>query len=85
MVNPVEVKALSKYKIQVKYTDGIEGIIDLSDLKGKGIFKIWEKPGEFEKVHVDKQSGAIAWNEDIDICPHAIYLELKAKKENAPN
>ena len=31
-----------------------------------------------EGVHVDK-SGAISWNEDIDLCPDALYLRLTGK------
>jgi hypothetical protein len=27
-------------------------------------------------IHIDHY-GAIAWNEDIDICPDSIYLQLK--------
>jgi len=33
----------------------------------------------FEAVHVSPH-GSIAWNEDIELCPDSIYLELTGKK-----
>ena len=32
---PVEVRPLDRYRLWVKYSDGVEGIADLSDLVGK--------------------------------------------------
>ena len=37
-MHPIDVKALPNYKIWVLYPDGVSGEIDLSDLKGKGVF-----------------------------------------------
>ena len=73
-----EVTPLSGYKILIKYVDGVEGEVDLSHLAGRGVFKVWADRKVFDNVHVDK-SGAIAWNEDIDLCPDALYLRLTGK------
>jgi hypothetical protein len=75
----VEVKPLSGFKLYVKYKDGIEGTADLSDIAGKGVFSFWNTPGTFEKVYIDLISGAIAWNEQLDVCPDAIYEEITGK------
>ncbi len=74
------VKATGLYKIRVVFSDGINGIADLSHLAGKGIFSLWNDPAAFEKVYVDAASGAIAWSEDVDICPDTIYFQLTGKK-----
>jgi hypothetical protein len=63
----------------VKYSDGTEGVADLSDLVGKGVFALWNDYEEFKKVHIGA-SGEIAWSEEIDLCPDAIYLRLTGKK-----
>lgn len=76
MYKPVEVKALNKYKIWVRYEDGSAGEIDLSDLAGKPVFKFWDINNNFEKVHINKDTGAIAWNEEIEICPDNVYYEI---------
>ena len=79
MFKPTEVKALSKYQIWVRYQDGNEGIVDLSELSGQGVFKVWDDGDCFFKVHIS-ETGAVAWGESLDICPDAIYLKITGKK-----
>ncbi|MCL4512090.1 MAG: DUF2442 domain-containing protein [Bacteroidetes bacterium] len=76
---PVEVRPLDRYRLWVKYSDGTEGVADLSDLVGKGVFALWNDYEEFKKVHIGA-SGEIAWSEQIDVCPDAIYLKISGKK-----
>ncbi len=75
----IEVKPLENYRIWVKYSDGVEGVVDLSEFVGKGVFAVWEDYREFQKAHIGP-SGEIAWGEDIDLCPDAIYLKVTGKK-----
>ena len=78
MLNPVKVKALPGYRIWIAYEDGVSGEVDLSDIAGKGVFRAWEEPGFFEKVHISPRR-AIAWNDNLDICADALYMELTGK------
>ena len=78
LLKPVELKPLPGYRIWIKYEDGESGEIDLSHLAGVGVFKAWDEPGRFEKVHIDPY-GAIAWDENIDMCRYALYMELTGK------
>ncbi|MYE54170.1 MAG: DUF2442 domain-containing protein [Chloroflexi bacterium] len=78
MLRPVKVKALSGFRIWIAYEDGVNGEIDLSDIAGKGVFKAWEELGVFEKVYISPRR-TIAWNDDLDICADALYLELTGK------
>ena len=79
MPTPIEVRPLDRYRLWVKYSDGVEGVADLSDLVGKGVFALWNDYEEFKKVHIGA-SGEIAWSEQIDVCPDAIYLKITGKK-----
>lgn len=76
---PTEVKALDNYRLWVKFSDGVEGIVDLSEFAGKGVFALWDDYREFEKVHIGP-GGEIAWSDQIDMCPDAIYLRITRKK-----
>ena len=78
MFKPVAVKPLSGYKLHVRYDDGIEGEVDLSHLAGKGVFALWNDPGAFERVSIGP-GGAICWNDEVDLCPDALYLEITGK------
>ncbi|MDQ7029185.1 MAG: DUF2442 domain-containing protein [Ardenticatenia bacterium] len=75
----IEVKPLENYRIWVKYSDGVEGVVDLSELVGKGVFAVWNDYREFQKVHIGP-SGEISWSDDIDLCSDAIYLKVTGKK-----
>lgn len=68
MPRPTDVKPLDTYRIWVKYSDGAEGIVDLTHLAGKGVFALWNAPGAFQDVHIGP-SGEIAWSDEIDLCP----------------
>ncbi|MFN8485771.1 MAG: DUF2442 domain-containing protein [Anaerolineae bacterium] len=44
MTQLVEVRALDGYRLWLRYADGVEGVVDLSDHVGKGVFAAWEDP-----------------------------------------
>jgi hypothetical protein len=75
MVRPTDVKALPNFRIWLRYDDGTEGEVDLSDLAGRGVFKAWNDATFFASVRLGSH-GAIEWGTDIDICPDAMYLRL---------
>ena len=61
------IKAVEKYNLKILFEDGIGGIYDVSNLAGKGVFKIWDVGNNFYAVYVDQHSGAISWPGEVDI------------------
>ena len=80
VIEPVAVEARPGYRIWVKYADGVEGEVDLSHKIGKGVFQAWDTTVPFAHVHPGP-CGSIAWNEELDICGDAIYLQLTGLTE----
>ena len=78
MVHPIDVQPRAKYRIWLEYSDGSSGEVDLSDVAGKGVFKAWDTPGYFDRVHIAPHR-AVAWGDEIELCPDALYLELTGK------
>ena len=76
MFKVVEAKPLPGYRLWVKFTDGVAGEIDLSNMAGRGVFACWNTPGVFESVQVTK--GVVNWGDDLDLCPDAMYMEITA-------
>ena len=72
----ITVKVLANYKVRISFSDGIEGVIDLSDLVGKGVFAIWQDPKQFAKVFIDEETHTLAWPGGIDLCPDTLYEEV---------
>ena len=76
----VEVRPLEGYIVWVRFSDGMAGEVDLSDLAGKGVFASWRDPEEFRKVFVDPETHTVAWPSGIDLCPDSLYQDIAAQK-----
>ncbi len=74
---PIQVKTISQYSIWLKFDDDTEGEVDLSHLINKPVFQNWKDSDFFDKVYIDTETGAIAWDENIELCPDNIYLKIK--------
>ena len=75
MFRPIEVEPRKRYRIWLRYSDGAAGEVNLSHLAGRGVFKAWSDRAYFETVHVASH-GAVAWGQDIELCPDALYMRL---------
>ncbi len=78
MTRPTRVQPRPGYRISIEFSDGFAGEIDPSDLTGRGVFRAWEVLGCFEGAYIAPTS-AIAWGDEIDICPEALYMDLTGK------
>jgi len=78
MIRALEVEAREGLSIWLRFSDGSAGEVDLSDLAGRGVFRARDRVGVFEGVRVAPH-GAIAWNDEIELCGDALYLELTGK------
>ncbi len=82
MSRPVSVKALPNFRLWLRYNDGVEGEVDLSELAGRGVFTVWNDVAFFNSVRLGAH-GAIEWGSDLDICPDSMYLRITGKSVDA--
>ena len=78
MIRPIEVEPREGHRIWLRYSDGTAGELDLSYLAGRGVFKVWEESACFETVRIGP-AGGIAWGEDVELCPDALYMRLSGE------
>jgi hypothetical protein len=78
-MNLIELSPYKNYRLFVRYDDGANGIVDLSDFAGRGVFAAWNEPGVFEKVRL-AEAGHPEWPGGIDLCPDALYMRLTGKR-----
>jgi hypothetical protein len=74
----VAASPLSNFRIELSFDSGESGVVDLSSLAGRGVFKAWEQPEVFDALTVTQQ-GALEWPGEIDLCPDALYLRMTGK------
>ena len=71
-----EVRALEPWKIWLRFADGSEGVVDVSDMAGKGLFTQWSDPKFWRSVKVDEESQTVCWPGGLDLCPDVLYHEV---------
>ncbi len=54
----LQVIPLPDYRLQVHFTDGVQGEVDLSNLAGRGVFAAWNDRECFSKVTIG-ESGQV--------------------------
>lgn len=77
MLVPTEVKPLAGYRIWLRFSDGVEGEIDLSHLAHAEPFQAWQDRAFFESVKICGNS--IVWSTTLDFNANSFYLELTGK------
>ena len=78
LIRPMAVEAREGHRVWLRYSDGSEGEVDLSTLAGGGVFEAWDDPAFFARVSITDYD-AIAWGEELELCPDALYLQLTGK------
>lgn len=79
MKHITQVEALKGYRLRLQFSDGAKGVVDVSDLVGKGVFSAWTDFDEFRKVKIGS-SGELVWDDRIDLCADALYMKITGKK-----
>lgn len=74
-VRIVEVEPRAEFRLWLRYEDGVAGEVDLSERAKLPLFQGWHDDVPFEAVGLSP-SGLLVWNDDIDLCGDALYLEL---------
>ncbi|PSB15876.1 DUF2442 domain-containing protein [Phormidesmis priestleyi ULC007] len=65
---------ISPYQIHLRFEDGIEGTIDLTQIiTFSGIFAPLQDPAYFATVRVNPDLGTIVWDNGADLDPDVLY------------
>jgi hypothetical protein len=76
----IAAEARAPYRVHVRFSDGVEGEVDLSDLVGKGVFAAWSDPERFAHVSIDPDTHTLTWPGGIDLCPDRLYQDVRAQR-----
>jgi hypothetical protein len=77
MVDVLRLKPLEGHKLWLRFTDGSEGVRDLSDVIAKGgpMVEPLKSPEYFARAFVEM--GAPTWPNGFDLDPINLYMELR--------
>ncbi len=75
------VRYVSGYKLELKFKDGLEGIIDLeAELWGE-MFEPLKDVDFFKKVRVDAELDTIVWPNGADLAPEFLHETVLQSNE----
>jgi hypothetical protein len=79
----VEVVPNDDYSLSVRFKDGTQGVVRLSQEQLTGVLEPLRNRTFFQKVFIDH--GAVAWPGEIELAPDAMYAEISGRhKEVQP-
>ena len=74
MLHITEAQYLTDYKIRVVFSDGKEGVADLSGVLRGPVFDPLKDKGFFAQVRLDKAMATITWPNGADLAPEFVYF-----------
>lgn len=72
-------EVLEGYRLALTFENGEQGVVDLAHLASKGVFAAWNDMAAFRSIQIGSY-GELAWSEEIDLCPDALYLEATGRQ-----
>ena len=70
----VAVKPLAEYQLWLRFENGIEGVVDISQLiPFSGIFAPLQDLAYFAQVQIHPELGTIVWQNGADLDPDVLY------------
>jgi hypothetical protein len=77
MVDVLRLRALDNYRLWLRFSDGSEGVRDLSDIIAGGGLMVepLKAPDYFARAFVEM--GAPTWPNGFDLDPINLYMELR--------
>lgn len=70
----VAVKPLADYQLWLRFEDGVEGVVDISQLiQFSGIFTPLQNRATFAQVEIHPELGTLVWQNGADLDPDVLY------------
>jgi hypothetical protein len=68
-----EAKYIDGYRIRLRFNDGAEGVVDLSDCLDGEVFEPLKDLNKFKSFRVDSDIETIVWDNGADMAPEFLY------------
>ena len=73
-------KVLERYRVWLRFEDGVEGEADFSAYAGPGVFTSWTDYGFFRQAAIGEHGRTLTWPGELDFCADALWLQVTGKR-----
>jgi hypothetical protein len=81
-----EIRVLDGNALFVRFEDGLNGTVDLSDWIGRGgVFERLKDRSLFKQAYIDPDWKVVCWPGEIDIAPETLYQAVRSKTPAGPS
>jgi len=70
---------IAGYRIRLRFADGRQGEIDLTDELWGEVFEPLKDPAVFRRFRLDKELNTIVWENGADFAPEYLYEKVTAQ------
>jgi len=78
MPRVIDARHAGKYRVWLRFDDGLTGEIDLEDELWGPVFDPLKDVAEFGKLRADLEADTVVWPNGADFAPEFLYDRLKA-------
>ena len=73
----VSVQALPEHRLRIRFDDGTEGVVDVTQLvEFTGVFEPLRAPEFFAKASVNTELGTVCWPNSADLDSDVLYAKV---------
>ena len=84
ILDVTHVKFLRDYLLELRFDNGISGIVDISSVVPfEGVFEPLKDKNYFSRVTINSDIGTICWENGADISPSLLFEHLKQQRRHA--
>lgn len=80
MLRVIDVRHAGGYRLEVQFSDGHGGVVDLTDWLDGPVFEALRDIKLFALAALEPQTGTVRWPNDADIAPEYLLFRLASSE-----
>jgi hypothetical protein len=80
MIEVTGAEYVDAHRIRIRFSNGEQGIVDLSDALWGPVFEPLRDPLAFQRFEVSPEIHTIRWANDADFAPEFLYEKLREQR-----
>ncbi len=80
MIRIMKAIVLEEHKLEISFSDGTNGVADLSGLIQSELFARLSDEESFARFSISQNGRVLSWDEALELCADSLYLKVTGKR-----